>query len=213
VSIAGQVDPIFPSRAKREEYEREHPIPDTFEDLSVDENFAQHNRDEGHHRITREKEGRPVRWCVTCHVPLVMGWYCGVPTQKKKHPPCRIPVYEEGAACGRHNTPEKLAALATRKRKYKEVSPEQRKQKKERQQAKYQRKKKQEGKQVRQHYYPGSRSSPTQKLGRIEAQHVTSTSQVRQTEGTPIEPIKQPSSRGEGKMMAVPMPKTQRRTT
>ena len=165
----------FPNGFTRRQYEREHPIPDTFEDLSLDENYTQHNWDEGHHRITREKDGRPVRWCVTCHVPLVMGWYCGIPTRKRGRPPCHHVVYEEGVQCATHNTPEKLAAIGLRKKRYREYSPEQKEKKRAQQRARYRQKKEAQGKQVRQHYYPKTRSSP-------DVQHFTSTSQVRHDE-------------------------------
>ena len=184
----------FPNRMKREEYEREYPIPDTFENLSLDENYTQHNWDEGHHRISRDKDGRPVRWCVTCHVPLVMGWYCGAPTNKKKHPPCRHIVYEEGIRCATHNTPEKLAAIAARRKEKKELTPEQREKKKERQRAKYRKKKEKQGGQVRQHYYPKTRNPPTEREHSAStsksSEHFTSTSQVRQIEWVKVDRTK-----------------------
>jgi hypothetical protein len=154
----------FSNRAERAAYIEAHPVPDEWENPTRLRYETEHPFLGDHKKISREHEGRPLRWCVTCHVPGFLGWYCGASCDKKKEP-CRAMVYEEGQFCRLHY-PEKVA----------ERKAQQHQKERERREKAYNKRRLKEGKPPLQRPY-FTRQHTT------DVQHVTSTSQVRQTEG------------------------------
>jgi hypothetical protein len=93
----------FSNRAERAEYISAHPVPDEWEQKNRLTFEAEHAYENGHKKITRDHEDRPLRWCVTCHVPLFLGWYCGAPCESKKKETCRQFRYIKGTRCPVHD--------------------------------------------------------------------------------------------------------------
>ena len=91
----------FLNRAERAVYIEAHPVPDKWEQKNRLTFEGEHAFNKGHQKITREHEGRPLRWCVTCSVPLFLGWYCGAICESKTEP-CRAFVYRQEFFCRLH---------------------------------------------------------------------------------------------------------------
>ena len=93
----------FPNRAERAVYINAHPVPDEWEQKPRLQYEGEHPYEDGHPKITRDHNGRPLRWCVACHAPLFLGWYCGARCLKKRET-CRRFVPVEGGRCPHHRT-------------------------------------------------------------------------------------------------------------